>query len=88
MFSAEDSVDAEFSAPAYWLLREMRIPSLCIRDCSVERFIPSRAAAPFGPAIVQFVCSSARRICWRAVLSRTARMLLALAGDGLAAASP
>jgi hypothetical protein len=27
-----------------------RIPSFFIRNCRVERFMPSRFAAPFGPA--------------------------------------
>jgi hypothetical protein len=31
------------------------MPSFFILDCSVERFIPSRAAAPFGPPTIQLV---------------------------------
>src|SRR6202040_2538013 len=50
------------------------MPSFCIRDCSVERLIPSRVAAPFGPATIQLVCSSAATICWRSASSRTARI--------------
>jgi hypothetical protein len=37
----------------YAPVREMRIPSFCMRDCSVDRFIPSSVAAPLGPAMVQ-----------------------------------
>ena len=59
------------------------MPSFCIRDCSVDRLIPKRAAAPFGPATVQLVCSSAATICWRSVSSSTSRMLRA-ASLGLA----
>jgi hypothetical protein len=40
------------------------MPSFCIRDFSVERLIPSRAAAPFGPPMVQLICSSAATICF------------------------
>ena len=31
---------------AYAPVREMRMPSFCMRDCSVDRFMPSSAAAP------------------------------------------
>ena len=43
-------------------VRESRMPSLCIRSWSVERFTPRRAAAPFGPATTPFAFSKARRI--------------------------
>src|SRR5262245_11382152 len=43
--------------------RARRIPSLSMRACSVLRFNPSDAAAPFGPLITQFEASSASRMC-------------------------
>ena len=49
------------SRPAVWALRAS-IPSFRIRDQSVERFIPRRAAAPCGPARTQSVRCSARRM--------------------------
>ena len=33
----------------------MRMPSFCMRDCSVDRCMPRRAAAPLGPATFQLV---------------------------------
>src|SRR5258708_4164042 len=48
------------------------IPSFCIRNCGVGRFIPSRAAAPFGPAKTQLVCSRTDRICFLSTSSRVA----------------
>jgi hypothetical protein len=39
------------------------IPSLRIRSCSVERFIPRSAAAPFRPATTHLLCLRALRIC-------------------------
>jgi hypothetical protein len=35
-------------------VREIRIPSFCIRNCSVDLFIPSLAAAPSGPETTPF----------------------------------
>lgn len=48
--------------------REM--PSFCILDWRVVRFMPSLAAAPAGPPMVQFVLCSALRICSRSAYSR------------------
>ena len=39
-------------------------PSLRMRNCRVDRFMPSRAAAPFGPAITQR-CARGRARMWR-----------------------
>src|SRR5262245_26228684 len=47
--SAEPSARAD--REAHYSGREM--PSLCIAECSVERFIPRRAAAPLGPPTTQ-----------------------------------
>jgi hypothetical protein len=47
----------------YAPVREMRIPSFCIRDWSVDRFMPKSAAAPLGPATIQLACSSAAKTC-------------------------
>ena len=44
-------IPAHCQPAATYLGRE--IPSLLIRNCNVERFIPSRAAAPLRPAITQ-----------------------------------
>src|SRR4030095_931360 len=43
------------------------IPSLFIRNLSVERFIPNRSAAPLGPAITHFVFFNVSRIRSRSV---------------------
>src|SRR5258706_11541904 len=51
------------------------MPSYCIRDCRVERFIASSIAAPFGPATVELVWSSADKICLRSGSSNRVRML-------------
>jgi hypothetical protein len=48
------------------------IPSFCMRNCRVGRFIPSRAAAPFGPAKTQLVCARTDRICLLSISSRVA----------------
>src|ERR1700685_1573948 len=37
-------------------LTGFEILSFCMRKYRVERFIPKRAAAPFGPASTPFVC--------------------------------
>src|SRR5207244_13181646 len=47
-----------------------RMPSLRMRAWSVVRFMPSRVAAPLGPALRHCVCLSARQICWRSASSR------------------
>ena len=52
--------------------RGLVIPSRLINDCSVVRFIPSRAAAPRGPPSVQFVSPRTRRMCIRSTASRVA----------------
>ncbi len=44
------------------LRRYRDIPSFFILDCSVVRFIPRRAAAPFGPPTTPLDCSSTRRM--------------------------
>jgi hypothetical protein len=43
------------------------IPSLCILNCRVDRFIARCAAAPWGPATTQLLSLRAFRICWRSV---------------------
>ena len=53
--------------------------SFFIFFCSVDRFIPSRAAAPFGPATTQPVSRSAARMC-----SRSASASVTAAHGGLA----
>src|SRR5215471_2386381 len=45
----------------------LTIPSFFMRNWSVERFIPSRSAAPLGPAITHFVFFSVSRISARSV---------------------
>jgi hypothetical protein len=35
-------------------VRETRIPSFCMRNCRVDLFIPSLAAAPSGPETTPF----------------------------------
>ena len=52
------------------MARGLAIPSRLINDCSVVRFIPSRAAAPRGPPRVQFVSRRTRRMCIRSTASR------------------
>jgi hypothetical protein len=39
------------------------IPSFCILNRSVDRFIPRRSAAPLGPATIQSHCARAWRMC-------------------------
>ena len=48
------------------------IPSLCILNCRVDRFIARCAAAPRGPATTQLHSLSAFRICWRSVSCKRA----------------
>jgi hypothetical protein len=43
------------------------IPSLCILNCRVDRFIARCAAAPWGPATTQLLSLRAFRICRRSV---------------------
>ena len=50
------------------------MPSLRMRNCSVERFIPRRAAAPFGPATTQLLRSSAATMCRRSASSSVSRL--------------
>lgn len=45
------------------------IPSFCILDWRVVRFIPSLAAAPAGPPMVHSDSRSALRICSRSACS-------------------
>ena len=47
------------------------MPSFCILNWRVDRFIARRVAAPFGPATTQLHSLRALRICWRSVSSRT-----------------
>ena len=49
------------------------MPSFCMRDWRVERLRPKRAAAPPGPATIQFAFSKAARICFRSDSARAAR---------------
>ena len=39
---------------AYLDILEILMPSFCIRNCSVDRFIPNRDAAPSGPDTIPF----------------------------------
>jgi len=48
------------------------IPSLCILNCRVDRFIARCAAAPWGPATTQLHSFRAFRICWRSVSCKRA----------------
>jgi hypothetical protein len=41
---------------------QREILSFFILDCSVVRFMPRRAAAPFGPPTTPLACSSTRRM--------------------------
>ena len=41
------------------------MPSFCIFDCRVVRFIPSLVAAPEGPPMTQLAAFSARTMCSR-----------------------
>ena len=45
----------------------LMIPSLFMRNLSVERFIPNRSAAPLRPAITHFVFFNVSRIRSRSV---------------------
>ena len=49
------------------------MPSFRILNCNVDRFIPSRAAAPLGPAMTQLLSSSALTICARSAVLRVSR---------------
>ena len=53
----------EENRQAYGAGRE--IPIFFIRNCRVERLMPRRKAAPFGPPSTQFVSLSTARICLR-----------------------
>jgi hypothetical protein len=58
----------EFRGNAWFDYAEPRaIPSLCILNCRVDRFIARSAAAPWGPATTQLHSLRAFRICWRSV---------------------
>jgi hypothetical protein len=46
---------------------------LRMRAWSVVRFMPRRAAAPFGPAMRHSVWRKARRMCWRSASARVER---------------
>ena len=59
----------------YKASRLLGIPSLRILYCSVERLMPSREAAPLGPATVQWVSSRTPRISRRSLSSRPLRAL-------------
>jgi len=56
----------EFSAPIFQRVPTYRriMPSFCMRDWSVLRFIPSIDAAPLGPPTTQLEASRASRM-WR-----------------------
>src|SRR5262249_44053929 len=73
--AADDTSIAGKSAGVYARLRETRMPSFCMRDGSVDRFNPSREAAPSGPATTQSLFSKAARICWRSASSSASRIL-------------
>src|SRR5208282_3333989 len=60
---------------SYPLPEGQEIPSLRMRNWRLERFIPRRAAAPWGPATTQFACSRALRISCRSASSSTLRRL-------------
>src|SRR4029077_18634326 len=60
----------------YW---GREIPSFLIFSCKVERFIPRRVAAPFGPATTQPVSQRAPRMCSR---SASASVTVAAVGAG------
>ena len=40
-----------------------------MRAWSVVRFMPSKVAAPLGPAMRHSVCLRARKMCWRSASS-------------------
>ena len=63
--------------PAGRHYRGREIPSFLIFSCKVERFIPRRAAAPFGPPTTQPVSRRAPRMCSR---SASASVTAAAAG--------
>ena len=65
---------ADLSAPKSRLEPTYRrmMPSFCIRDWSVLRFIPSMAAAPLGPPTTQLEASSASMM-WRLSASSIVR---------------
>jgi hypothetical protein len=46
------------------------MPSFFIFQCNVERFIPRRAAAPFGPPSTQAVSWRTPRMCSRSASAR------------------
>jgi hypothetical protein len=58
------------------------MPSFFIFQYNIERFIPSRAAAPFGPPTTQPVSRSAPRMC-----SRSASASVTAAAEGAEASS-
>ena len=53
--------------------RKTLMPSFYMRECSVDRLRPRRAAAPLGPAIFPIVFSRAATISCRSASSRVAR---------------
>ena len=59
---------ARVSAGARYSGREM--PSFFIFQYNIERFIPSRAAAPLGPPTTQRVSRRATRICSRSASAK------------------
>ena len=59
-----------------------------MRNCSVERFIPNRSAAPLGPATTQFVCDNTFKMCLRSVSSRTFRISLPAEDSGFLSPFP
>jgi hypothetical protein len=63
---------AEMTKMADSIYEEPRaMPSFCILNWRVDRFIARRAAAPFGPATTQLHSLRVLRICWRSVSSKT-----------------
>ena len=69
---AVEYLKTEMTKMADLIYEEPRaMPSFCILNCRVDRFIARRVAAPFGPATTQLHSLRALRICWRSVSSKT-----------------
>src|SRR5262249_43211199 len=56
------------------------MPSLIIRDCRVVRLMPSLAAAPVGPPMIQLVSLRTRTMCSRSAFARVAKPSKAATG--------
>ena len=61
----------------YAPVRAIRMPNFRIRNWRVERFMPSRAAAPLGPAMTHCNCSRALRIWLRSASPSVSRSVFA-----------